>query len=76
MKPFIPLALTTAFLSPIATNAETWYLVAAGRSPNRHSGSFIQIPFYTENECKNAGTKLENERLTWKEIKFICLRGK
>ena len=77
MKSFL-LPLLAALALPTAVNAETWWLMAAGRySQAAHSWA---IPTSSEKECEEAGQKFFKGDYPWtiaeKARAYVCVKGK
>ena len=82
---YLILPLLAALVLPTAVNAETWWLMAAGRH-NKQAGSTSytwSIPTSSETECEIAGKKFIND---WDEglakgqykssLGYVCVKGK
>ena len=71
----LPLLAAIALPSPV--NAETWWLMAAGR--NYEANSTWSIPTNSEQECEFAGQKFLNSSfptLLEKGRGYVCVKGK
>ena len=79
MKRFLLLALTAGLLSPIATNAETYWLILRGETTHQRQNSW-QVPTSSKQECETALERaLEDENWSGIEPYYkggICLKGK
>ncbi len=74
--------LLTSFGLPSAANAETWWLMAAGKF-NQAAGSTAHnwaIPTNSEQECEFAGQKFLNGQypntIGTKARGYVCVKGK
>ena len=73
------ISLLAALALPTAVNAETWWLMAAGRYGN--SSYNWSIPTNSEKECEFAGQNFLNKKwrriiLTSDMIDYVCVKGK
>ena len=64
MNRFLLLALIEGLLSPIAANAESWYLLAAGKGgdSNKEALTSWTVPMAFEKLWEVAGQKLINDK--------------
>ena len=75
------LPLLAALALPTAVNAETWWLMAAGKF-NQGAGSTAHrwaIPTNSEQECEFAGQKFLNgsfPAISSKMRGYVCVKGK
>ena len=76
------LPLLAALALPTAVNAETWWLMAAGKF-NQAAGSTSHnwaIPTSSEKECEQAGQKFLNgdypNTIGKKARGYVCVKGK
>jgi len=76
------LPLLAALALPTAVNAETWWLMAAGkaRESSTTTGHRWAIPTNSEQECEFAGQKFLNAPfphvLGSKSRGYVCVKGK
>ena len=80
MNRFLLLALTAGLLSPIAANAETYWLIFRGERTNSGPNSW-QVPTSSKQECETALERALNKK-NWSggfestSTGGICLKGK
>ena len=65
------LPLLVALALPTAVNAETWWLMAAGR--NYESNASWSIPFGSEDDCESAGQKFKNKKWNKNILRDVVL---
>ena len=71
-----------AFLAlPTAVNAETWWLMAAGRYNTTAPFSTWTVPFSSEKQCEAAGKKFMDKEWNKKVLPdrmkdYLCVEGK
>tara|TARA_A100001011_G_C14084753_1_gene746017 strand:- start:650 stop:892 length:243 start_codon:yes stop_codon:yes gene_type:complete len=75
----IPLLAVIAL--PSAVNAETWWMMAAGRTMGVNPFSTWTVPFSSEADCEAAGKifmdkKWDESVLHNKAKDYLCVRGK
>ena len=80
MKRFLLLALTAGLISPIAANAETYWLIFRGERTNSGPNSW-QVPTSSKQECETALDRaLDRNNWSGKTPPMartgICLKGK
>ena len=75
------LPLLTALALPTAVNAETWWLMAAGRYNTTAPFSTWTVPFSSEKQCEAAGKKFMDKEWNKKVLPdrmkdYLCVEGK
>ena len=77
MKRFLLIALTAGLLSPIASKAETYWLLAGGRRGVPNTAALVgwTVPMSSLQECEAAGQKLIKDT-GWRDKDVIGFSGK
>ncbi len=75
------LPLLAALALPTAVNAETWWLMAAGRYNAAVPFSTWTVPFTSEEQCEAAGKKFVDKKWDRKVLPdrmkdYLCVKGK
>ena len=75
------LPLLAALALPTAVNAETWWLMAAGRYNTTAPFSTWTVPFSSEKQCEAAGKKFMDKEWNKKVLPdrmkdYLCVEGK
>ena len=73
--------LLAAIALPSAVNAETWWLMAAGRYNTTAPFSTWTVPFSSEKQCEAAGKKFLDKEWNKKVLPdrmkdYLCVEGK
>ena len=82
MKRFLLLVLNAGLLSPMAVNAESYWLVIGARFKGGTAANtdILKVPMTSASECEAAGTKIMGDKgihgKIYEHIRYVCLKGK